>query len=94
MDEAIGGRPSIQPPCLSMGREPFHVHVSVPGFSDTPGPGNVAGTDEPGPPKKQRCDAVLELFEREEKRAEERDRRAEAREERLLNLLEKIVEKM
>ncbi|KAE8278863.1 hypothetical protein D5F01_LYC22442 [Larimichthys crocea] len=51
-------------------------------------------SEEPAPPKRQRRDPVLELLERQEKRAEEREKREEDREERLLNLLEKIVEKM
>lgn len=86
MDEAIGGRPSIRlrPHCLSLGREPFHLGISLPDSVPS----------EPGPSKWQWCDPILELLEREEERAEERARKEEAREERLLNLLEKIVEKM
>ena len=38
---------------------------------------NVTGTEEPGPPKRQRHDSILKLLERKEKRAEERDKRAE-----------------
>lgn len=51
-----------------------------------------AGSElEPTPQKRRRqdVDPVLELLERQEKRAAERERREKAREERLLNLLEK-----
>lgn len=50
--------------------------------------------EEPGPSKRHRRDPVLELLEREMKRAAEREKREEAREERMLAVLEKIVEKM
>lgn len=48
----------------------------------------------PLPPKRQCKDPVLEFLEREAERSEARERRAEEREEKLLNLLERIVEKM
>ncbi|CAL8285407.1 unnamed protein product [Boreogadus saida] len=51
----------------------------------------VEGT---GPAKGQRTDPVLEFLEAQTARAEERARREEEREERLLSLLEKIVDKM
>jgi len=47
-------------------------------------------SEELTPLKRQWRDLVLELLERQEKRAKEREKR----EERLLNVLEKIVEKM
>lgn len=101
MDEAIGGRPSIQPPCLlaSAWGESLPVSASaspdsVPPEPESQGAEQESVSEEPAPSKRQWRDPVLELLEREEKRAVERKKREEAREERLLNLLEKIVEKM
>ena len=102
MDEAIGGRPSIQPPCLiasAWGENPpvpaSASPDSVPPEQESQGVDQESEPEsEPAPPKRQRLDPVLELMERQEKRAEEREKREEAREERLLSLLERIVEKM
>ncbi|KAE8281734.1 hypothetical protein D5F01_LYC07367 [Larimichthys crocea] len=101
MDEAIGGRPSIRPPCLiasAWGETPpvsaSASPDSVPPEPECQGAEQDSESEEPAPPKRQRRDPVLELLERQEKRAEEREKREEDREERLLNLLEKIVEKM
>ena len=93
MDEAIGGRPSIQPPCLiasAWGENPPVPASASPDSVDQ----ESESESEPAPPKRQRLDPVLELMERQEKRAEEREKREEAREERLLSLLKRIVEKM
>lgn len=93
MDEAIGGRPSIQPPCLitsAWGENPsISASASLDSVPSEPG-SQTPEPEEPGPSKLQQHDPILELLER----AEQRARRKEAREERLLNLLEKIVEKM
>lgn len=103
MDEAIGGRPSIQPPCLiasAWGENPpvpaSASPDSVPPEQESQGVDQESEPEsEPAPPKRQRReDPVVELMERQEKRAEEREKREEAREERLLSLLERIVEKM
>ncbi len=63
--------------------------------SPEPAAGGESSTGEtgPGPAKRQRTDPVLEFLEAEAVRAEERARREEEREERLLSLLEKIVKK-
>ena len=93
MDEAIGGRPSIQPPCLiasAWGENPPVPASASPDSVDQ----ESESESEPAPPKRQRRDPVVELMERQEKRAKEREKREEAREERLLSLLERIVEKM
>ncbi|TKS73969.1 hypothetical protein D9C73_008050 [Collichthys lucidus] len=101
MDEAIGGRPSIRPPCLiasAWGETPpvsaSASPDSVPPEPECQGAEQDSESEEPAPPKRQQRDPVLELLERQEKRAEEREKREEDREERLWNLLEKIVEKM
>ncbi|KAG8003268.1 hypothetical protein GBF38_007692 [Nibea albiflora] len=102
MDEAIGGRPSIRPPCLialAWGENP-PVSASASPDSVPPEPepkcqGEDSESEGPAPPpKRQRRDPILELLERQDKRAEEREKREEEREERLLNILEKIVERM
>ncbi|XP_034552575.1 uncharacterized protein LOC117822059 isoform X1 [Notolabrus celidotus] len=101
MDEAIGGRPSIRPPCLIASAWGDNSLVSQPESPDSVPSDSEReperGTEEAGPaPKRQRSagDKVLSFLERAEERAEERASRDEAREERLLSLLEKIVEKM
>ena len=99
MDEAIGGRPSIQPPCLIASAWGENPPVSVSASPDSVPPEGQGAeqeseSEELAPLKRQRRDPVLELLERQEKRAEEREKREENREERLLNLLEKIAEKM
>ena len=97
MDEARGGRPSIQPPCLIASawgeNPPVSVSASpdsVPPEPEGQGAEQDSESEELAPLKRQRRDPVLELLERQEKR----EKIEEDREERLLNLLEKIVEKM
>ncbi|XP_077056083.1 uncharacterized protein LOC143707230 isoform X2 [Siphateles boraxobius] len=83
MNEAIGWRLSLissaSPNYCST--ELLETDESDPGFS-------------PLPPTRQHKDPVLEFLEREAERSEARERRAEEREEKLLNLLERIVDKM
>ncbi|KAJ8415161.1 hypothetical protein AAFF_G00008590 [Aldrovandia affinis] len=92
MDEALGGRPSIQPPVL--------VASAWGGHSQAAAVAEPAAGPErqeefgPGPSKRQREDPALEFLKKEAEKAEERARREEQREERLLSLLEKIVDKM
>ncbi|KAK9976614.1 hypothetical protein ABG768_021819, partial [Culter alburnus] len=84
MDEAIGGRPSIQHPIL--------IADSVPKESEQQ---ERRESGEARPAKKRlKTDPVLEFLEREAERTEERMRREDMREERLLSILERIVEKM
>lgn len=88
MDEAIGWRLSMQPP--------FLIYSASPTYSSS----ELLKTDDsnpglsPLPPNRQCKDPVLEFLEREAERSEARERRAEEREEKLLNLLERIVDKM
>lgn len=83
MNEAIGWKLSL-------------ISSASPNYSST----ELLETDEsdpgfsPLPPKRQRKDPVLEFLEREAERSEAWERKAEAREEKLLNLLERIVDKM
>ncbi|KAI2667947.1 GMP reductase [Labeo rohita] len=99
MDEAIGGRPSIQPPILIASSEEESIVPAVSSPDSVPEEAEQEDrreSGEPGPAKRQRKDKdpVLEFLEREAERAGERIRREERREERLLSILEKIVEKM
>ncbi|KAK9976907.1 hypothetical protein ABG768_018728 [Culter alburnus] len=87
MDEAIGGRPSIQPPILIASSEENSI---VPAVSS---PDSRGGEARPAK-KRLKTDPVLEFLEREAERTEERMRREDMREERLLSILERIVEKM
>ncbi|TWW73295.1 hypothetical protein D4764_15G0006890 [Takifugu flavidus] len=91
MDEAIGGRPSIRPPCLIASAWGEGHSTSGSSHSVPERPDGESGTEEeqpgPAPRKRQRRDRVLELLER----AEERATREEARDERLLDLLEKLL---
>lgn len=93
MDEAIGGRPSIQPPILTASSEEDSIVPAVSSPDSVPEEAEQQDrreSGEPVPAKRQRKDPVLEFYEREAERAEERMRR----EERLLSILEKIVEKI
>lgn len=90
MHEAIGGRPSIQPPLL----------IASASTSTTPPSSSIdlleRGDSEatPLPAKRQRRDPVLEFLDKEAERSEARQRRSEEREDKLMNLLERIVNKM
>jgi len=83
MNEAMGWRLSEISSTLPnyWSTELLEIDESDPGFS-------------PLPPKRQHKDPLLEFLEREAERTEARERRAEEREEKLLNLLERIVDKM
>ncbi|KAJ8367961.1 hypothetical protein SKAU_G00079890 [Synaphobranchus kaupii] len=86
MDEAIGQKPSNRPPVLvaSAWVSPLETQPTASQPEERPGPA----------PKRQRVDPVLEFLEREAELRRERERRDEEREERLLKLLENIVEKI
>jgi len=97
MDEAIGGRPSIQPPILIASSEEDSIVPAVSSLGSVPKKPEQQDrreSVEAGPSKRQRKDPVLEFLEREAERTEERMRKEDEREERLLSILEKIVEKM
>ena len=95
MDEALGGRPSITPPVLVASAWGESSRPAAGSSSDTRGasPQPTAEqqmVEETGPAKRQRADPVLEFLEAQTARAEDRA----TREERLLALLERIVDKM
>ena len=105
MDEALGGRPSITPPVLVASAWGESSRPAAGSSSDPRGasPQPTAEqqmVEETGPAsllpsaKRQRADPVLEFLEAQTARAEERATREEEREERLLALLERIVDKM
>ncbi|KAK9953297.1 hypothetical protein ABG768_017302 [Culter alburnus] len=98
MDEAIGGRPSIQPPILIASSEENSIVPAVSSPDSVPKESEQQDRRESGearPAKKRlKTDPVLEFLEREAERTEERMRREDMREERLLSILERIVEKM
>ena len=97
MDEALGGRPSIQPPILIASSEEDSIVPAVSSLGSVPKDPEQQDrreSGEAGPAKRQRKDPVLEFLEREAERTEERMRKEDMREERLLSILKKIVEKM
>ncbi|XP_041860932.1 uncharacterized protein LOC121652269 [Melanotaenia boesemani] len=101
MDEAIGSKPSVRPPCLiassweeSPSTSVAPSSVSVPHDEEDEGESST-------PAKRPRLESLLHFLEKAEKREEEREKREEEREkkeeerqERLLSLLEKIIEKI
>lgn len=102
MDEAIGSRPSISPPCLFASSWEECPSTSAASSSVSVPPENEEddeGESSNVPAKRSRL-SVMEFLERAEKRDEEREKREqerekkEEREERLLRLLERIVEKI
>jgi len=97
MDEAIDGRPSIQPPILIASSEEDSILPAVSSVGSVlkkPEQQDRTESVEAGPSKRQRKDPVLEFLKREAERTEARMRKEGEREERLLSILEKIVEKM
>ncbi len=90
MQEAIGGRPSIQPPILIASAS----NSTTPPSSSTDPLERGDSEATPLPAKRQRRDPVLEFLEKESERSMARERRSEEREEKRINLLERIVNKM
>ena len=98
MDLAIGGKPSITPPSLVASAWENSPISDAASSSSTSTSSQISSPDsvpaESPVPAKKRRDGVLEFLEKADERDEARAKRDEAREERMLSLLEKIVEKM
>ncbi|XP_062393625.1 uncharacterized protein LOC134088864 isoform X2 [Sardina pilchardus] len=100
MDEVMGDKPSISPPVLitSSGGDHFQVSaVASPEPRRAEAEAEAEEEEEATPRKragKRKVDPVLDFLERDAERAEERARRDEEREGRLLSILERLVEKL
>ncbi|KAK7909408.1 hypothetical protein WMY93_014092 [Mugilogobius chulae] len=94
MDEAIGSRPSVQPPCLIASSRGSQVSVPQEQEDEEQDEGRT------GRRKRARRDSLVELLKQAEKREEERERkeeerakREEERDNKLISLLELIASK-
>lgn len=101
MDEAIGSRPSVTPPCLiaSAWEESPSTSAASSVSMSQPQEQDEDGESRPGGKRKRKSlHSMLERAERREeereKKEEERERREEERQDRLCRLLERLVEKL